>query len=90
MDKILTLECLNKISGNNVEFVLGLLQYLNGRETEVFIKERVSVNHVVNRKIYVKFVHWIYSLGYRCRLEIKGVGRMVNTYLMKILLILIV
>jgi hypothetical protein len=90
MDKILTLECLNKILGNNVEFVLGLLRYLNGRATEVFIKERVSVNHVANRKIYVKFVHWIYSLGYRCRLEIKDEGRMVNTCLIKILLMWIV
>jgi hypothetical protein len=42
---------------NNVEFVLDHLQYLNGKEIVGFIKELVFVNHVVNKKIFVKFVH---------------------------------
>jgi hypothetical protein len=51
--------------GNNVEYVLGHLLFLNGREIEGFIKEHVFAIHVANRKIFAKFVLLICNLDYR-------------------------
>jgi hypothetical protein len=42
---------------NNAEFVLDLLQYSNGKEIVVYIKEHVSVIHVVKIKTFVKSAH---------------------------------
>lgn len=72
---------------NNVESALDLLRFLNGKEIEVSIKELVYVVHVVKIKIYVKYVHQIYNLDYLWKSEIKGVDKMANIQLIKILLI---
>jgi hypothetical protein len=56
MEKILIWECSNKIGVKNVEFVLDLLQSLNGKEIEEFIKEPAYAMVVVNKKIFVKSV----------------------------------
>lgn len=42
---------------NNVDYVLDLLQFLNGKVIEAFIKELVYVIRVVKIKMYAKFVH---------------------------------
>lgn len=41
---------------NNVESVFGHLLFLNGRETEEYIKEHAYANHAVKTKMCVKFV----------------------------------
>lgn len=65
---------------NSVEFVLGHLLYSNGKEIEEYISELVCVSLVVNKKMYVKFVHLICSLDCQSRSEIKDVEKMVNCY----------
>jgi len=51
--------------GNNVVYASDLLLYSNGKAIKVFIKEHVYAALVVNKKIYVKFVHLTYSLVYQ-------------------------
>jgi hypothetical protein len=52
---------------NNVGSALDHLRFLNGKEIEAYTKGHVSVNHVVSRKIFAKFVHLTLSLGYLCK-----------------------
>lgn len=63
---------------NNVDYVSDHLLCLNGKVIEEYIKEHVYAIHVVRRKTYVKFVLWIYSLDYQCKLETRDVERMEN------------
>jgi hypothetical protein len=64
-EKIHTCECSKKTTGNNVEFVLGLLLYSNGKGIRVFIKEPVFAVLVVKIKIFVKSALSTYNLDFQ-------------------------
>jgi hypothetical protein len=64
----------------NVEFVLGHLLFLSGKEIEGYINELVFVICVVRRRICVKFVPLILSLDLLWKLEIKDVAKTANTF----------
>ena len=80
--------CSKKIMGNNAEYVSVPSLSSSGKEIEEFIKELVYANFVVKRRIFVKFVHLIWSLGFPCRSVINVAEKMVNFYWTKISLML--